>query len=164
SPCCPSPCCSGRCRRRFRSGSFAWLTPVRHLVRTDSPNRRVAFCGFVLEERQRKMKKLPTAGVLSLAALILAALISSPVRAADSGADPDAGTLVSAADGGASDGGITDALPSGDVLPVGDGGAQAGEAGAAAPVAPTPTPEAEPVAEPAPAGTKPPRGNRGAVV
>src|SRR6185436_10688603 len=109
SPCCPSPCCSGRCRRRFRSGSFAWLTPVRHLVRTDSPNRRVAFCGFVLEERQRKMKKLLTAGTLSLAALILATLISSPVRAADAGADPDAGVPASEADGGVSDSGATDA-------------------------------------------------------
>jgi hypothetical protein len=107
------------------------------------------------------------AGYLSSAALALAILIWLPnvARGDDAGGAPDGGApeaAASAPDGGAPDGG-GDAL-TGDALSPADGGAGDGgpprEAGVPAS---TEEPTAEPVAEPA-IGTKPPRGNRGAVI
>jgi hypothetical protein len=111
------------------------------------------------------MKTTRPAASVSTAALTLALLLWFPnvARGDDAGGIPDAGApeTASPADGGApSDGGALDGGHV-DALPPGDGGVS-GEAGAAIPV---PTPEAaEPVAEPAGVGTKPPRGNRGAVI
>ena len=104
------------------------------------------------------MKTPRPAGSSSSAALVLALLSWLPnvARGDDAGGAPDAGApeVASAADSGSPDGGAYDGGAPGD-------GGLASEAGAPAA---TPEPSAEPVAEPAGVGTKPPRGNRGAVV